>query len=53
MNLHGGIAVVTGAAGGIGLALAEESMRRGSHVVITDIDADKLATAVGNDSFCS
>lgn len=32
----GGVAVVTGAAGGIGSALAEELARRGSHLALTD-----------------
>ena len=41
----GGVAVVTGAAGGIGLALAHEAVRRGMSVVIADIRQDALDAA--------
>ncbi len=39
----GGVAVLTGAASGIGLALAGELARRGSHLALVDRDADGLA----------
>lgn len=35
-----GVAVVTGAAGGIGAAIAAELAERGSRVVVTDVDVD-------------
>jgi short-subunit dehydrogenase len=43
----GGTAVVTGAAGGIGAALAHGLARRGSSLVLLDRDADGLATVAG------
>jgi short-subunit dehydrogenase len=39
----GGTAVVTGAAGGIGVALATGLADRGSHLVLLDRDAERLA----------
>ena len=45
----GGTAVVTGAASGIGEALAHGLARRGSHLVLLDRDAERLsgvATAI-------
>ncbi len=39
------VAVITGAAGGIGLALAEHAVQEGMKVVISDIREAKLAEA--------
>lgn len=44
-NLRGKVAVVTGAASGIGLALAERFASEGMKVVMADIEAGPLATA--------
>lgn len=45
-TFSGGVAVITGAAGGIGLALAQEAVRRGMRgVVIADIRQDALDAA--------
>ena len=41
-SLAGRIAIVTGAAGGIGSATAERFLREGACVVLADIDADAL-----------
>ncbi len=41
----GKVAVVTGAAGGIGLALATRFANSGLHIVLADVDADSLAVA--------
>ncbi|MGY1721001.1 SDR family NAD(P)-dependent oxidoreductase [Blastococcus sp. SYSU DS0552] len=43
----GGTAVVTGAASGIGEALAVQLADRGSHLVLLDRDADRLAAVAG------
>ncbi len=37
------VAIVTGAASGIGLATAELFVREGAHVVSADIDTDRIA----------
>jgi NAD(P)-dependent dehydrogenase (short-subunit alcohol dehydrogenase family) len=44
-GLQGRVAVVTGAAGGIGLALAQRFASEGMRVVIADVDAERLAAA--------
>jgi NAD(P)-dependent dehydrogenase (short-subunit alcohol dehydrogenase family) len=44
--LSGGIAVLTGAASGIGFALAKKARSQGMHVVISDIRQSKLDEAV-------
>lgn len=44
----GGVAVLTGAASGIGLALAGELARRGSHLALVDRDADGLARSAAD-----
>jgi len=42
-QLDGRIAIVTGAASGIGLAVSEAFGAAGMHVVMTDLDADRLS----------
>ncbi len=42
---EGGVAVITGAASGIGYALAEEALRRGMSVVVADIREEALVEA--------
>lgn len=44
-SLAGHIALVTGAAGGIGLATAKRLAKEGANIVLMDIDEDALATA--------
>ncbi len=58
-SLEGRSAVVTGAAQGIGLACAERLARDGARVMLSDINADKVAEATraivergGTASFC-
>lgn len=46
--LQAQVAVVTGAAGAIGSAVAESLIQAGAHVVLSDIDADRL-TATCNE----
>jgi NAD(P)-dependent dehydrogenase (short-subunit alcohol dehydrogenase family) len=45
MPLDGKVAIVTGAAGGIGYAIAERFVREKAKVIIADIDAEKGARA--------
>lgn len=42
---NGQIAVITGAASGIGFSLAKKAYAMGMHVIMTDIDAEKLETS--------
>jgi NAD(P)-dependent dehydrogenase (short-subunit alcohol dehydrogenase family) len=44
-DFAGGVAVITGAASGIGLGLAKEAARRGMKVVVSDIREDALQAA--------
>ena len=44
-TLVGRTAVVTGAAGGIGLALARRLAEEGMRVVMSDVDPDRLEAA--------
>ena len=45
-DLKGKVAVITGGASGIGLAMAEAFGREGMSVMLADIEADALAAAV-------
>jgi NAD(P)-dependent dehydrogenase (short-subunit alcohol dehydrogenase family) len=45
-QLEGKVAVITGAASGIGLALAHRAAREGMKLVLADIDARGLASAI-------
>lgn len=42
-DFRGGVAVITGAAGGIGAALAQALAARGCHLALADVNADGLA----------
>ncbi|BBZ42505.1 SDR family NAD(P)-dependent oxidoreductase [Mycobacterium conspicuum] len=46
-TFSGGVAVITGAGGGIGAALARHAVRLGMTVVLADIDADAIAALRG------
>lgn len=46
MKIEGIVAVVTGAAGGIGHAVAQRLLEQGASVVVTDLDADRVRTTV-------
>jgi 3-oxoacyl-[acyl-carrier protein] reductase len=45
MLLHDKSAVITGGAGGLGRAIAEEFLRQGARVVLSDVSASALAAA--------
>jgi NAD(P)-dependent dehydrogenase (short-subunit alcohol dehydrogenase family) len=45
MNFDGKVAVITGAASGIGLAMAHRFAQAGMHIVMTDIEPDTLDDA--------
>jgi NAD(P)-dependent dehydrogenase (short-subunit alcohol dehydrogenase family) len=45
MELEGKVAVITGAAGGLGLALARLGLERGLRLVLADLDGEALAAA--------
>jgi NAD(P)-dependent dehydrogenase (short-subunit alcohol dehydrogenase family) len=45
-SLQGKVALVTGAATGLGLGIAEALAARGARLVLNDIDADRLSAAV-------
>lgn len=52
-ELHGNVAIVTGAAAGLGRAMAERFRAAGARVVIADIDRDKgraVAAELGQDA---
>lgn len=45
-DLQGKVAIVTGGAGGLGVAIAQAFLAQGSKVTLVDISADALGTAV-------
>jgi 3-oxoacyl-[acyl-carrier protein] reductase len=44
-SLNGRVVVITGAAGGIGLACCKQLIRERAHVVLSDVDAERLEAA--------
>ncbi|MGH8445165.1 MAG: SDR family NAD(P)-dependent oxidoreductase [Solimonas sp.] len=46
LKIEGGVAVITGAASGIGMGLARHALKLGMRVVAADVAADKLAALV-------
>ena len=48
-KLEGKIAIVTGAAGGIGRATAERFRREGARVAAIDVDAERVRASLGKD----
>lgn len=51
-NLRDGVAVITGAAGGIGAALAMALARRGMHLALVDVAAEGLAATAQRAGAC-
>jgi NAD(P)-dependent dehydrogenase (short-subunit alcohol dehydrogenase family) len=47
MRVDGRVAVITGAASGLGLAMAQRFAQAGMSLVLADIEGDRLAAAVG------
>jgi NAD(P)-dependent dehydrogenase (short-subunit alcohol dehydrogenase family) len=47
IDLNGAVAVITGAGSGIGRACAHSFARRGSRVVVTDLDGERAARVAG------
>ena len=45
MQIKGAVAIITGAASGIGLGIASALARRGAKVILADIQADRAAEA--------
>jgi len=48
MIVTGSVAIVTGASGGIGSALAQRLLEHGASVVVTDLGADRVAATVAS-----
>jgi 7-alpha-hydroxysteroid dehydrogenase len=47
-SIAGKTAIVTGAANGVGLAIARHFLERGANVMFADIDEEKLESEVGS-----
>ena len=52
MRLQGNVAIVTGAASGIGRAIAQAFRREGARLVVADLDEQGLAQAWPEDRPC-
>jgi NAD(P)-dependent dehydrogenase (short-subunit alcohol dehydrogenase family) len=48
VNVEGSVAIVTGASGGIGSALAQRLLEHGASVVVTDLGEDRVAGTVAS-----
>lgn len=48
MIIEGTVAIVTGGSGGIGSALAQRLLEHGASVVVTDLDAERVAATVAS-----